>query len=687
MELAKLFATVGFKVDMDGLTAFRKELATVKTEVTGTAVAVGNLKNQLRGMTASFKSLNRSIDTDRVSNWRKNVNAAASDFYKLHMANATSLQRSSDWIDNFIRNMVRLDGAINGRAVKVREYADAIGHLAQNFFMLKQATAGIGRFRQVPSSMLSQAQGGTMRQPSQRGGGGSGGGGGDANQYIGYWGRASGFAKSGPAAFLRPMLPTGMGLFNAVAAGYGFKELVNTGREMMQLELMLKTVSGGLDDFNSNLEFTRKVSNDLGIDVQNLTESYAKFYLAGKPLFTRDTLQEAFKGTQSYFRLLGMTPEKIKLANKAIEQMMNKQRVNAEELKGQLAEHATGALQAFANAASGGDVQKLFAMMEKGQVGVDTIVGGMREMGKIAANSPELAKMLAMSTAEQGRFNNKMKELSRIVMESGLDEMLAKMFRGMADGLEYVNPLIKDFVGSVKWLTDKAGIALGYLWDIKGLLLTGLGFSAVIWYVLRTGFVFATFTGIIKNTLLALLSLKATAAGLLAVFTGFLYVMKSIDDYLGGEDNWLHGVQLGLMWLMTEVENVGLAFQIMFEGVKYGWNSLASIMTSNPTVQTIMKYNPLSLSGRLLGETIGRISEWADKQEGAGDLYKNPYGQPIRQPKQSQPMIQPTINISLDMSKVPGGMTGDWSKVGETLGNSIVNTIRNPSAAGLGVRN
>ena len=33
MELAKLFATVGFKVDKDGLTEFRKEMADLKVNL------------------------------------------------------------------------------------------------------------------------------------------------------------------------------------------------------------------------------------------------------------------------------------------------------------------------------------------------------------------------------------------------------------------------------------------------------------------------------------------------------------------------------------------------------------------------------------------------------------------------------------------------------------------------------
>ncbi len=74
-------------------------------------------------------------------------------------------------------------------------------------------------------------------------------------------------AKSGPAAFLRPMLPTGMGLFNAVAGGYAFKELVATGREMMSMQSMLKTISGDAETFNTNLKYIKQTSDELGISV------------------------------------------------------------------------------------------------------------------------------------------------------------------------------------------------------------------------------------------------------------------------------------------------------------------------------------------------------------------------------------------------------------------------------------
>lgn len=589
MELAKLFATVGFKVDKDGLTEFRKEMADLKVHLKEAAIQTGKLKNQLTGLTAQFKQFQKMTDTRGVTKWMEGIEKSITHLNNMQNAVGREAQRGEQWADRFASSIFKLHQAIAGRKNEVAEYAQAIMLLAASFERLKSATAGISRFRQVPSSAISNTGAGYGGARTGAGRPSGGGGGDDANQYIGYWGRASGIAKSGPAAFLRPMLPTGMGLFNAVAGGYAFKELVNTGREMIQLELMLKTVSGSQAAFNDNLEFTKKVANELGIDIQNLTESYAKFYLAGKPLFTRDVMQEAFKGTQTYFRLLGMQPEKIKLANKAIEQMMNKQRVSAEELKGQLAEHATGALQFFADAAAGGDVQKLFKMMEEGKVDVNAVVQAMKLMGEYANASPELQKMLKMSTAEQGRFNNALKDFSKVLMESGLDEMLAEMFSGLSKLVTIFTPFIKGLVIAlntgikpmVKWLWENKEAIVA----VTALILSEAGLAYALVLISKYGESAAL---MITNTAKSLLLLYGRLILLGGAIAAVAVGLKGLSDFHNGEDNWVHAWQLDIEYAMilwdTFVLRVLNGWQDMQNGINPFFDK-DSFPYSSPEVQ------------------------------------------------------------------------------------------------------
>lgn len=589
MELAKLFATVGFKVDKDGLTEFRKEMADLKVHLKEAAIQTGKLKNQLTGLTAQFKQFQKMTDTRGVTKWMEGIEKSITHLNNMQNAVGREAQRGEQWADRFASSIFKLHQAIAGRKNEVAEYAQAIMLLAASFERLKSATAGISRFRQVPSSAISNTGAGYGGARAGAGRPSGGGGGDDANQYIGYWGRASGIAKSGPAAFLRPMLPTGMGLFNAVAGGYAFKELVNTGREMMQLESMLKVVSGTQANFNDNLAFTKKLANELGIDIQNLTESYAKMYLAGSQLFDKKTLQDAFKGSQTYFRLLGMSQEKIKLSNKAIEQMMNKQRVNAEDLRGQLAEHAAGVLQFFADAAAGGSVTKLTELMELGKVDVNAIVKAMQLMGEYANASPELQKMLKMSTAEQGRFNNALKDFSKVLMESGLDEMLAEIFNGLSKLVTLFTPFIKGLVIAlntgikpmVKWLWENKEAIVAVTAAVLGA--AGLGYALGLIYAYGSGAVVVLMS--MAKAVWALYWPMMRLAGLIGVLA---FGLQGLSDFYNGEDNWVHAWQLDIEYAMILWDTFVLRVLNGWEDMQNGINPFFdkdSFSASTPEVQ------------------------------------------------------------------------------------------------------
>lgn len=677
MELAKLFATVGFKVDKDGLTEFRKEMADLKVHLKEAAIQTGKLKNQLTGLTAQFKQFQKMTDTRGVTKWMEGIEKSITHLNNMQNAVGREAQRGEQWADRFASSIFKLHQAIQGRKNEVAEYAQAIMLLAASFERLKSATAGISRFRQVPSSAISNTGAGYGGARTGAGRPSGGGGGDDANQYIGYWGRASGIAKSGPAAFLRPMLPTGMGLFNAVAAGYGFKELVNTGREMIQLELMLKTVSGSQAAFNDNLAFTKKLANDLGIDIQNLTESYAKMYLAGSKLFSRDQLQEAFKGTQTYFRLIGMTPEKIKLANKAIEQMMNKQRVNAEELRNQLAEHATGAVQFFADAVTGGDVTKLFKLMEEGKVNVNAVIDGMRRMGEYANASPELQKMLKMSTAEQGRFNNALKDFSKNLMESGLDEMLAEMFSGLSSLVTILTPFIK---GLVVALNTGIKPMVKWLWENKEAIVAVtaaiLGSAGLAWALKMVSVYGASAALMMGNTAKAIIATYWATIRLMGVFGALLVGLQGLSDFYNGEDNWVHAWQLDIEYAMILWDTFILRVLNGWEDIKRGVNPFEGMGEGQDGIVARMLRGTNAV-GKGIGEGVGAAQDWIKKNIKFTD-HTDMYDQrptPLKTPAMEKPGAS-ILNFDINFNSLPADVqeaakSGDFYAFGRGVGDGL----------------
>ena len=670
MELAKLFATVGFKVDKDGLTEFRKEMADLKVSLKEAAIQTGNLKNQLKGLSAQFRAFQKITDTKGVTKWMEGIEKSVVHLNNMQTAVSGQAERSKHWADSFASSIFKLHQAITGRENEVVKYANAIGLLAINFERLKAATAGISRFRQVPRSAISEGQSGYGGAREGAGRPRGGGNGNDSNQYVGYWGRASGVAKSGPAAFLRPMLPTGMGLFNAVAGGYAFKELVATGREMMQMENMLKALSGDTETFNSNLKFVKQTADELGISILDMGRSYAKIFMAGKDQFGTKVMQESFKGAQSYFRLLGMSSEKINLANKAIEQMFNKQRVMSEELKSQLGEHAAGVMGFFAQAA-GTDVTGLVKMMEEGKVGADVIIKALTAMGLFANASPELQKQLKMSAAAQERFNNKMREFSKVMMESGLDELLTEMFGLLSKLITVLTPLFKLLAWTAKKFTELFKV-VGDNGAIIATTAATVALAAALGLAGQSAYRSAL---MLRWWVMGVWAAHGAMIKLTAVITGFLYVFKSIDEYINGDKNWVYTVQTALTFLMLSLENVMLRVELFWLDLEYGavqsFRNIANAFLNTPGIGHLIK--GVNAVGVGLGEAAGWINQNITLDNNSANLYSEPKKPATPAMEKPQSSI---MNFDINFNELPTSakealQRGDIREFGVGVGQGL----------------
>ena len=124
-------------------------------------------------------------------------------------------------------------------------------------------------------------------------------------------------------------------------------------------------------------------------------------------------------------------------------------------MRGQLAERAAGVFEIFAKAA-GTDVKGLQDLMEEGKVGSDIVLKAGVMMGEWADKQGTLSVALQQSAAKQEQFSNKLKEMSLLVLKSGLDEALAAMFSALVPIINAVGKSIA-FVLS---LLKRYGISL-----------------------------------------------------------------------------------------------------------------------------------------------------------------------------------------------------------------------------------
>lgn len=158
------------------------------------------------------------------------------------------------------------------------------------------------------------------------------------------------------------MLLGGLGLSALVGQ---FKQ---ASTEMSVAKATLENVSKGFKEYSENMSFLKNISNKYGQDLISLTNGFAKFRAAAKEtslsLDQQRYIYEALTRAAGAYHLSAEQTSDVMLA---VEQMLSKGKVTAEELRRQLGNSLPGAFNLMAQAA-GVSTAELERMMKAGQV-------------------------------------------------------------------------------------------------------------------------------------------------------------------------------------------------------------------------------------------------------------------------------------------------------------------------------
>lgn len=312
-QIASLYASLGFNVDQSGLTAFRTEMQTLKKEFTEVLKDTANMNRRLKTLAGRMGEFNRLFNPQNITDWRKRLVAAIRQYSNVMDTTRQQMVTFGQDVFQSERKLHWFENRLKSNITTLDTYRQ---HLEPVVLLLE-------RLRGAAGSPL----------PRPRGGYGGGSGGGQGGGHGGQGGGSSvggGLLQAmGVGAFLRPMLPTGMGLGGMLGAGYGFRELVQAGREMQAMESKLKAVSESAAVFDSNLEFVKKTSHDLALNISEFGASYASIFQSAKRVAGVEQIQQMSEGMNKYFRTLQMTPDQIKGSLRAVSQMFNKEAVQA----------------------------------------------------------------------------------------------------------------------------------------------------------------------------------------------------------------------------------------------------------------------------------------------------------------------------------------------------------------------
>lgn len=216
-------------------------------------------------------------------------------------------------------------------------------------------------------------------------------------------------------------------------------KLKEVARETNRARITLKNVSSSMQEFATSEKWITDLGNKYGQSINNLEQSFGKFLAASRGAGVEiDTVKNIFQGLTQSVSAFGLSASDANLAFLAVEQMMGKGVVSAEELRRQLGERIPTAMTAMERAVGE-------------QYGTDGSVAALQQKLKAGAiNSAEVMEI----------FVQKLKELSGTPDVDNLETSYTRLGNRLREIV-----LDWDITGKLKTAVDVISGLLGLLKD------------------------------------------------------------------------------------------------------------------------------------------------------------------------------------------------------------------------------
>lgn len=157
----------------------------------------------------------------------------------------------------------------------------------------------------------------------------------------------------------------------------------------------------------------------IGLSFESVAGGYAKLGIAAKSAgLTQQETRFIFERFAEAARVAGQSTDEFEGTLKAVEQMLSKGKIQAEELRGQLGDRLAGAFTIAAKAA-GLTTAEFDKMMEQGQISSEYLINIARELGNTYKGADKAAQTLA---AAQARFETASFLFKKALAENGFAE-------------------------------------------------------------------------------------------------------------------------------------------------------------------------------------------------------------------------------------------------------------------------
>jgi tape measure domain-containing protein len=304
-----------------------------------------------------------------------------------------------------------------------------------------------------------------------------------------------------------------LGAITGVTVGMGMLSAgsVQAAREIEKIDASFKVATGSSITAAREFEYVTDTSQQLGLNLLATAQGYAQLAAASRgTALEGEGVRKIFQGIASASAALRMSGEQTSGALRAVTQMVSKGTVQAEELRGQLAERIPGALKIAADA-MGVTELKLNTMMESGELLASDL---LPRLGAALQDRFGDAAVQAGNSIEGSinRLSNSM-----LLFNKAFDEAvgISDVYRG---SLQLLTATLDGARNNLDVLLGSAGAATGVL-----LALTG---PAILRGAVALG-------AAIKGMALSMLGLQAAAAGAAAPIIGMTAVVGRLITVLG----------------------------------------------------------------------------------------------------------------------------------------------------------
>lgn len=239
-----------------------------------------------------------------------------------------------------------------------------------------------------------------------------------------------------------------LALASAIGAGtIGFSGLVSkmvqTAKETSRATIALKNVTASTAEFADAQRWLIDLSKRYGVGINTLTTSFAKFKAAADiSNMTMEDQRKIFESVARATVAFGLSSEDQKGVFMALQQMMSKNKVMAEELRLQLAERMPVAIQAMAKAA-GVTVGELDTLMKQGKVLSSDVLPKFAEVLNSMIQAPDTDNLNKSLIDLQNTFTSLTKSLNVEGIFKGLVDGVNSMLQGLAENVNIVFTAIK----------------------------------------------------------------------------------------------------------------------------------------------------------------------------------------------------------------------------------------------------